>query len=165
MIDARDYFNNTPLHSAVIAGNDDVINALIQHGAVVNEPGQFGRTPLHKACELGLMSCIRVLMTHKADVDVRDARLQVTPVYLAAAGNHRDCMTLLLETYGASMNSADDDGNTALHMAALNGHADVITTLASYEQCEVNKVSERHEETSFQQNVVAMNALLEKKPV
>ena len=66
LIDARDYFNNTPLHSAVIAGNDDVINALIQHGAVVNEPGQFGRTPLHKASEFGLTSCINALMTHGA---------------------------------------------------------------------------------------------------
>ena len=58
-------------------------------------------------------------------------------------------MTLLLETYGASMNSTDHDGNTALHMAALNGHADVIATLASYEQCEVNKVNERREQTAL----------------
>ena len=67
---ARNVKNNTPLHTAALSGNDAVISVLIQHGADVNELGQFGRTALHGACNNGHVACIHVLVRHGSDVDL-----------------------------------------------------------------------------------------------
>ena len=70
LVRARDNCSNTPLQCAAFSGNDAVISVLIQHGADVNELGQFGRTALHGACNNGHVACIHVLVRHGSDVDL-----------------------------------------------------------------------------------------------
>ena len=52
------------------------------------------------------------------------------PFLLAAAGQGRaNFVERLTRHYGCDVNYLDKDRNTALHLAAYNGHADVVVTL------------------------------------
>jgi hypothetical protein len=47
----------------------------------------------------------------------------------AAKQGHVTFVERLMRHYGCDVNYLDDDGNTALHLAAYYGHADVVATL------------------------------------
>ena len=138
LIGVRNNNNNTPLHRAAANGNDAVISVLIQHGAEVNERGEFDRTALHCACNKGHVACIHELMRHGADVEARDSYNEATPLQLAADFNHPDCIKVLLDKYNSSINTINKFGSTALHRAAIFGNLEVIKLLTLHSQCDVN---------------------------
>ena len=108
-----------------------MFSVLIQHGAGVNERGQFGRTALHKACCKGDVACIDELMKHGSDVEARDGDQEATPLRLAATCNHPDCVKVLLDKYSSSINATNKFGDTALHRAVKKGHLDMVILLTS----------------------------------
>ncbi|KAG7268230.1 hypothetical protein CRUP_033879 [Coryphaenoides rupestris] len=67
---------------------------------------------------------VRVLIRHSADVNARDKRWQ-TPLHVAAARDARRCAALLAPLL-CSVNVSDRGGRSALHHAALNGHAQLL---------------------------------------
>ena len=135
---ARDKDNSTPLHCAVLTNNDAVISVLIQHGADVDERGEFGGTALHHACQNGHIACIHELMRHGADVEAKNNDTEATPLMLAAEFNKTDCVKVLLDKYSASINATNKFGNTSLHRAAIAGNLEVVKLLASYNKCDAN---------------------------
>ena len=60
-----------------------------------------------------------------------------TPLHLAASNNHRHCVKVLVETYGAVINARNKHDFTAIHLAAKRGSVDVIKTLTSYNECDI----------------------------
>ncbi|ELT99296.1 hypothetical protein CAPTEDRAFT_27724, partial [Capitella teleta] len=71
----RDFCGWTPLHEAANHGFADIVEALIDHGANVNDRGGEGCggiTPLHDACACGNSDVIRVLLNKGADADLKD---------------------------------------------------------------------------------------------
>ena len=67
-----DYFQQTPLISALARGRIDSARALIEAGANINVARADGTTPLHLAVLYGAHDIIRVLIAAGADVDARD---------------------------------------------------------------------------------------------
>ena len=54
MSDLKNRWNSTPLHSAVVNGNLDILQFFISYpNCDPNFPGFYGRTPLHYAAEFG----------------------------------------------------------------------------------------------------------------
>lgn len=61
-----------------------------------------------------------------------------TPLLMAAANGHAECMKLLLQDARVDVNRQDRDGETALYMAAANGHASCVRLLLSAPGVDVN---------------------------
>ena len=142
LIRARGKHNDALLHRAALNGNDKVISVLIQHGAEVNERGEFGRTALHDACDKGHVACIHELMRFGSDVEARDNNKKATPLQLAAYFNHPACVKVLIDEYKASINAKNKYDETALHRASFKGNLEVVKLLTSYSQCDVNAKDE-----------------------
>jgi ankyrin repeat protein len=62
----------TPLHGAVVAGEPNVVELLIAHGAEVNAADESGRMPLHYAAWGGSVRTIELLIAKGALVDAKD---------------------------------------------------------------------------------------------
>ena len=78
---------NSPLWYAaqgLPCGGVPVARLLIENGADVNAPGEFGMTPLHMACSWGHPDMAVFLHQHGAALDIKDA-YDRTPVELAIA--------------------------------------------------------------------------------
>jgi len=82
-------------------------------GGVVKMADGFGNTPLHLTSDL---TVAQGLIYHNAELEATNL-LGETPL-LTAARNNRVQLAELLMNSGASVNAADSDGMTALHIAA-----------------------------------------------
>jgi ankyrin repeat protein len=102
----------TPLIRAAKAGDAASVTLLLAHGARVDLPNSLGITPMMAAAGIG-----------STTVDIR-ARFRNEAQCIEAA-------TLLVKA-GADVNAARDNGQTALHGAALWGLNDFVRFLAQH---------------------------------
>ena len=132
---ARNNLGRTPLMVAAVQGATDCATMLLgrlgdgareQLGLVDTN----GNSAAHLACWFKHPSKLALLLDGGASMDARnnDGR---TPLMLAAAGGATDCLTLLLEKVGHALDldAQDDNDWTALHMAAEQGHHQVVSVL------------------------------------
>jgi ankyrin repeat protein len=106
----------TPLMSASVSGNPDIVHLLLQNGAAVESRQYQGRTPLMLASKFGYLDTVQLLLQHGANVNSRDNNGQ-TPLMIALQNGRQDTVQLLLNN-GAAVNSCDKDGWTPLMEAA-----------------------------------------------
>lgn len=67
------------LYKACIAGNNDMVRTLLQHGADVNLPTMFTKTtPLMAAAYHGHCDAIRILAHNNADATMKDMFVECT---------------------------------------------------------------------------------------
>ena len=78
---------------------------------------------IYRAAEAGNIAMVRVWIKKGADVNKPAGREKLTPLLWAARGGHIDTMQELLGA-GADIAAQDVKGNTALHYACLNNHAE-----------------------------------------
>jgi ankyrin repeat protein/DNA-binding beta-propeller fold protein YncE len=135
----------TPLLQAVLSADDEVLAALIEAGAAVNqasaidgdvlrnhgaqiEPGQRPHvTPLLLAAFLGNRAVVERLLRAKGDVRAAgDDGMQ--PLHLAAFRASGEIATLLLDSE-ADVNARDANAATPLHAAAAQGNVPVAAVL------------------------------------
>jgi len=113
----------TPLHTAAINGKGEVVELLIQHGAIVNAVDNVKNTPLHYALnqendtvsDEKYLRTIKTLHENGADIEASNKKgntpLLVATKHLEASEEH---IKFLLEN-GANPNAVNQEGNTALH--------------------------------------------------
>ena len=114
----RGYGMWTPLHSAALHGDLEVVQKLIEYYADVSAEDDQGRTPLYVASEgrnLKRCSVLHLLLEHGADIDARADDGQ-TPLHNASAFGALEVARLLVER-GADVNARAEDGRTPLHKA------------------------------------------------
>lgn len=111
------------------AQNDDV-ESLRQVIALAHEYGQFSdnflRVALMRSAERGSVAATEFLLSLGAKTDVASNRL--SPLLRAVERDHYPIVRLLLD-HGASPDSADKEGRTALMTAAWKNHADILQLL------------------------------------
>uniref|UniRef100_A0A8C5DFP2 Caskin-2 n=1 Tax=Gouania willdenowi TaxID=441366 RepID=A0A8C5DFP2_GOUWI len=125
-----------PLHYAAWQGKADSVLLLLRAGASVNSASHDGQIPLHLSAQYGHYEVSEMLLQHQSnpclankvkktslDLACEFGRLRVAQLLLSS-----NMVTALLEGEGGS-EAADSASTTPLHLAARNGHKDIITLL------------------------------------
>ena len=152
-----------PLVEAAKNLDAEMVRALLDGSADVNERAVDGSTALHWAVHRNAIELTTLLLSAGAEVDISN-RYGVQPVSLASINGNPHVMRLLLDA-GADPNTSLPGGETALMTAARTGIPDTIRALLS-RGADVNARDEVHGQTALmwaaaQGNAGAIHVLAE----
>lgn len=117
------------LLSAITTGDDKITRQLLsKHKIDLNRQQGELELPLVKAVRLGHEHLVTLLLEHKADVNVALRESGITPLMSAAITNNPTLINILIQR-GATVDSRDRVGDSALDKAAMFGHAEAATAL------------------------------------
>ncbi|CAG0946517.1 ankyrin repeat domain-containing protein [Geobacter sp.] len=118
----------TPLMSAAVSGNLDIVKQLVAAGAWVNYMNSLAVNAVWIAANNGKLDVVKYLVRHGAYIDNRNKE-DVTPLMAAAMNGHLEVVRFLIDVK-ANLDLVHNDGNgdTALMFALANGH----TAIARY---------------------------------
>jgi ankyrin repeat protein len=125
--------NYALLHAAILLGDVEMANMLIQADTNMKLRDQFGLTPLYLAVYLQSSSesrLVELLCNTGADLSALDQD-DDTPLHIAARLAENSSVSLLLSR-GADVNTQNKRGRIALHEAVLREREDVIQTLLNH---------------------------------
>ncbi|KAL6697324.1 hypothetical protein J3F84DRAFT_394022 [Trichoderma pleuroticola] len=126
-INAKDGRGFTPLHLAVVHGQEEVVKLLLDEVDVNNKTNkQTSRTLLHLAAEKDHEAITKLLLDKGADIEATDIADQ-TPLHYAVQYSSVAAVKFLLDE-GANIEAADRLGQRPLHMAA-NGKETIVELL------------------------------------
>ncbi|MCL4229768.1 ankyrin repeat domain-containing protein [Candidatus Dependentiae bacterium] len=81
-LDAQDTMSSTPLHTACLGGQDEMVKFFMQRGATTEIQNISGRTALHNAAMIRNPTLIEILLHHNAHVGPKD-KIGATPLDVA----------------------------------------------------------------------------------
>ncbi|XP_069564866.1 caskin-2-like [Brachyistius frenatus] len=135
-VDIKDINGMRPLHYAAWQGKADSVLLLLRASASVNSHSNDGQIPLHLSAQYGHYEVSEMLLQHQSnpclmnkakktplDLACEFGRLKVAQLLLSS-----NLVATLLEGEGGN-NSLDSQATTPLHLAARNGHKDIIKLL------------------------------------
>lgn len=141
-LNAADYDKRTPLHLAASEGQENIVQFFINEGAELNNRDRWGGTPLDDAYRHGHLEVARLIEANGGIQKQRRKQPEfsysggdsVFPyvesekvVELIWAASQNDLATILrLVAHGIDPNAADYDRRTPMHLAAAQGHEDVV---------------------------------------
>jgi ankyrin repeat protein len=144
-VKARAHGNCTPLHFAAAIHADDVVQALLRHGADVNAVDDGKDTPLMLAVgpgggdpdggfenqgvdlsEAKRLAVTQTLLKAGAKVDLRDSGGATALHHATSAGDSSSAVVKALVAAGADVNARSTQGDTPLHNAA---HSEDLETI------------------------------------
>lgn len=117
----------TPLGAAATVGDAALAEALIAHGAAIDETST-GESPLHAAiaeCHAGVA---KLLVDKGANVNARNMS-QRTPLHFLAIFTHDRALAELLIRRGADVSAKDRDGQTPIDLAIRARNDEVAEVL------------------------------------
>jgi ankyrin repeat protein len=118
----------TPLIFASMCGSMLVCDQLISYGAEVDVCNDQGDTALMCASYFGQYEVVRCLLQRDANVNLFN-HAGATALMCSVDRGHIKTMKLLVEMGHGSILTKDNDGNTALGIAKLNGYTEIAQYL------------------------------------
>jgi hypothetical protein len=120
--DTTNELGETPLLTAVAAGNVRMVQELMDFGANVN---MFGAVPDLKKTQLSF----RMRSIYRHGIAKSSQKGLRTPLQLAATLGNLNLVKLFVEVYHANDALIAPDGQLALRLAVEKGHADIVAYL------------------------------------
>jgi ankyrin repeat protein len=117
----------TPLSSATIHNQLQIVQLLLRKGARIDTTGKDGTPAVLRAVQLNRVDVCRELLLAGANTRTRDANGS-SLLHIAVLAGYRDMVALLLE-FGANPNVADADGLSPLYWAERNPQSDITSML------------------------------------
>ena len=136
----RDQSGNTPLHTACIHGQLDIVQLLSHEiGCDPNKPNFGGLSCLHLATlHGGRLDVVRYLVdTHHCDPLCPDEQ-KVTPLHTAAAEGKLEIVRYFAIAHQCNLLVKNNFGDSPLHRAARSGHLGVVKFLTEDMKCNPN---------------------------
>ncbi|XP_055384094.1 L-asparaginase [Condylostylus longicornis] len=126
-LSASNYDHRTSLHIACAEGNFEMVQYLLLQGVSVHKKDRFDRTALLEAISGNYHDIIRLLM--KCGAHLTGSSRAVGEELCLAASKNSVARLESLRLAGADLSQEDISGRTALHLAALHNHIEVIEFL------------------------------------
>ncbi len=126
-VGSKDKNGNTPLITAILNNDPELIELLLAKGADVNARGSSDITPLIVACYDGDTQTARILLEKGADLT--SATDDGTTCLLMAVDSGSEETAKLLVQKGAPVDAADKAGITPLILAAQQGQMKMVELL------------------------------------
>ena len=131
ILNSQDDVERTALHLGAQSGDVMIVQQLLSAGADTDIEDELGQTPLHYAAENHSLGISEALLSAKADLNAQDSWGR-SPLHLAVCNGNIEVTRRLLAA-GAEIR-ADCQKQTELHIAALNGHEQVLSILLESQQ-------------------------------
>ncbi|WOO42996.1 ankyrin repeat domain-containing protein [Rubellicoccus peritrichatus] len=122
------------LDYAIITGNPDSVQAILDSGVDVNQHDSEDRTPLHQAASLGAANVVSILIRNGAKVNAIDS-LGFSPLFDAAQSGSIETARVLLEA-GADSSLSTPDGQTAESIALRHNNAQIASLIEQSKESE-----------------------------
>uniref|UniRef100_A0A673WZ99 Ankyrin repeat domain 52a n=1 Tax=Salmo trutta TaxID=8032 RepID=A0A673WZ99_SALTR len=127
------HFLSYPISSPPQADNGhwQALSVLTETAAYVDVQDASGRSVLYLASQRGYARCVEVLLAQGASCLLNENRHMWTPLHVAAANGHTECLHMLVESGEEAdlTNVTDTQGQTPLMLAVLGGHTDCVHLL------------------------------------
>ena len=122
------------IHIASEKGNLENLQYLIEQIGVNKDYKNInGLTPLHVACREGYLHIVQYLIEKQgANKEAKTKDIyKYTPLLFACASNNIEVVIYLIDKAKANIEAIDGNGNSVLHLAALQENIDMIKFLVS----------------------------------
>lgn len=129
LVNAKNIFGQTPLHTAILVDNKNIVELLLAKGAGDNADDR-SRTPMHAATSQGRKDIVALLLAAGLDPDPMD-HTRTTPLHLAALWGHKEVAELLIAN-GARVNARDNMRWTPLKHAVFRDHTELAELLRKH---------------------------------
>jgi ankyrin repeat protein len=126
VLNLANYYNNTALHSAVLAGNLEVVKFLIDSAKAKIEPGFEGHTLLTEALIMGHNKILHYLLEKQVMNVSAKTSMGQTLLHFATFQNETDLVKKLVRKYHANPGIADDSNIVPLVLAAHKGNLELV---------------------------------------
>ena len=117
-----------PLHCASDHASPKLFEFLLEFQTDVDVLGMGGNTPLHYAVSGNLLGNVSLLLEWNADIEARRNSYSSRPLHIAARVGRIESVRLLLD-HGCDVNSLEEHELSALMIASMDGHLDIVQLL------------------------------------
>lgn len=139
VVDSKDRYGHTPLFYAVSYAHHEAARILLSNTSNPNHqvtpvllPSQLQdirlRTPSHCAAAKGQLRMLKLLKQYGASFEIQNYRGDL-PIHEAVQAGSKDVVEWLLALHPSTLNAANHEGRTSLHLAAATGSLEIVILL------------------------------------